>query len=61
MTTYRIVYGDDKQVVRQTFHDVEVEREDGWVVIFRGNDAILRMREEHVQSMEELDASENRD
>jgi hypothetical protein len=54
-TTYRIVYGDDEQVVRETFTDVDVQREDGWLVFFRGDDAILRVREEHVQSMEELD------
>ena len=55
MANYRIVYGDDEQVVRETYHDVEVEREDGWLVIFRGTDAILRAREEHVQSIEEVD------
>ncbi len=55
MANYRIVYGDDEQVVRETFTDVELEREDGWVVIFRGNDAILRAREEHVQSVEAFD------
>ncbi len=26
-----------------------VEREDGWVVLFRGNDAVLRVQESHVQ------------
>ena len=57
MANYRIVYGDDEQVVRETFNDVEVQREDGWLVIFRDNDAILRVREEHVQSMEEVDGS----
>jgi hypothetical protein len=55
MTNYRIVYGDDEQVVRETFNDVELQREDGWLVIFRGNDAVLRAREEHVQSVETLD------
>jgi hypothetical protein len=55
MPNYRIVYGDDEQVVRETFNDVELQREDGWLVIFRGNDAILRAREEHVQSVEALD------
>jgi len=56
MGTFRIVYGDDQQVVRETYADVEIVREDGWVVIFRGTDAILRAREEHVQSVEQLDA-----
>ena len=52
MPTYRMVYGDDEQVVRETFDDVEVEREDGWVVLFRGSDAILRVQEQHVQSLD---------
>lgn len=57
MATYRLVYGDNEQVVRETFEDIsEVEREDGWVVLFRGKEAILRVREEHVQEMERLDA-----
>jgi hypothetical protein len=55
MPNYRIVYGDDEQVVRETFNDVELQREDGWLVVFRGKDAILRAREEHVQSVETLD------
>jgi hypothetical protein len=43
-------------VVQETFTDIdEVEREDGWVVLFRGDDAILRVEEAHVQSLERLD------
>ncbi|MGD0684677.1 MAG: hypothetical protein ABSA03_06120 [Streptosporangiaceae bacterium] len=53
MATYQMVYGDDEQVVKETFENIdEVEREDGWVVLFRGSDAILRVQEIHVQSME---------
>jgi hypothetical protein len=56
MPTYEMVYGDNEQVVRETFRDIsDVEREDGWVVLFRGTEAILRVREEHVQSLEEVD------
>jgi len=55
MANYRIEYGDDEQVVRETFNNVELQREDGWLVMFRDNDAILRVREEHVQSVEELE------
>jgi hypothetical protein len=40
-----------EQVVRETFNDVELQRDDGWLVIFRGKDAILRAREEHIQSV----------
>jgi hypothetical protein len=57
MSTYRMAYGDDTQVVRETYHDVEIEREDGWTVVFRGNDAILRVRDEHIQSLEIVDES----
>lgn len=56
MPTYRMVYGDESQVVRETYDDVEVQREDGWVVLFRGDDAILRVREEHVQSLEPVES-----
>jgi hypothetical protein len=55
MATYRMVYGDKEQVVRETFHDVDIEREDGWTVLFRGKDAILRVGDEHIQSLERLD------
>jgi hypothetical protein len=50
-----MVYGDNEQVVNETFHDVEVQREDGWVVLFRGSDAILRVQEEHVKSLDLVD------
>jgi hypothetical protein len=54
MPTYQMVYGDNEQVVRETYDDVDVQREDGWLVLFRGDEAILRVREEHVQSLEEI-------
>jgi hypothetical protein len=55
MSTYQMVYGDDVQVVRETYHDVEVQREDGWTVLFRGDDTVLRVRDEHIESLEQLD------
>jgi CBS domain-containing protein len=55
MATYRMVYGDGEQVARETFADVTVEQEDGWTVLFRGRDAILRVRDEHVRSLERVD------
>ena len=58
MATYRMVYGDDEQVVRETLENIDdVQREDGWMVLFRGKEAILRVREEHVQSFEEVGAT----
>ena len=55
MATYEMVYGDNEQVVKETFENVDVQREDGWVVLFRGPDAILRVQEAHVQSLERID------
>jgi hypothetical protein len=56
MATYRMVYGGDEQEVTETFEGIdEIEREDGWVVIFRGKEAILRVQEEHVHSLERVD------
>ena len=54
MPAHRMVYGDDEQAVSQTFQDVQVYREDGWTVLFRGRHAILRVRDEHVQSLQLL-------
>jgi hypothetical protein len=55
MATYQMVYGDDGQVVRETLEGVEIEREDGWVTFFRGKDAILRVHEDHIESLEAVD------
>jgi hypothetical protein len=55
MPTYQMVYGDGEQVVRETYDDVVVEREDGWTVLFRGNRAILRVQDAHVQSLERVE------
>ena len=53
MATYKMVYGDDENVVEETLQDISsVETEDGWMVLFRGDDAILRVQEDHVQSLE---------
>lgn len=55
MATYRMVYGEPGHEVTETLEDVsEVVREDGWVVLFRGSEAILRAREEHVEKLEEI-------
>jgi hypothetical protein len=50
-----MIYGDVAgEQVDETFTGVEVEREDGWVVLFRGAEAILRLQEDHVQSLEKI-------
>lgn len=52
MPSYSIVYGDKEHSVRQTLRGVVLEREDGWLVVFRGKDVILRLQEEHVISVD---------
>jgi len=52
MPTYRLVYGDDDNRVTEEFRDVVIEREDGWILFFRGDDAILRVQEANVQSLD---------
>jgi hypothetical protein len=55
MATYQMVYGDDENLLTETYEDITgVEREDGWVVLFRGPEAILRVQEAHVRSLELL-------
>ena len=56
MATYRMVYGDDENLLTETYEDITgLEREDGWVVLFRGPEAIVRVQEAHVKSLELLD------
>lgn len=53
VATYKMIYGDDENVAEETLEDIDsIEHEDGWVVLFRGDDAILRVQEDHVQSLE---------
>ena len=53
MSTYRMVYGGEGEEVTQTLEGItSIEREDGWVVLFRGPKAILRLQEEHVHSLD---------
>ena len=56
MATYQMVYGDDENLLTETYEDITgVEREDGWVVLFRGPEAILRVQEAHVKELELLE------
>jgi len=48
-----MIYGDEDTVADETLEDIDsIEHEDGYVVLFRGDDAILRVQEDHVQSLE---------
>ncbi|HVN13525.1 MAG TPA: hypothetical protein VMT69_15640 [Kineosporiaceae bacterium] len=57
MATYKLVYRDDDgdHQVTETLDDVdEVQREDGIVSFWRGDDAFLRVQERHVVSLIEV-------
>jgi hypothetical protein len=56
MTIYRMAYGDDdaETMVTETFEGFEVEREDGWVVVLRDGEAVLRLQEQHVHAFDEV-------
>ena len=57
VATYKMIYGDEENVVEETLDDITaVESEDGWIVMFREDDAILRVQEDHVQSLELVSA-----
>ena len=56
MTSYKMVYGDEDNMVTETYANIDsVVREDGWLVLFRGTDAVVRVQESHVKSFEQLD------
>lgn len=58
MSTYRLTYGDDENAdVTEILEGVEIEREDGLVVVFRDKEAILRLREEHVHALERIESN----
>jgi hypothetical protein len=53
---YTLVYRDDdgENEVTETLDNVDdVQREDGIVSFWRGNDALLRLQERHVVSLEQ--------
>ena len=56
MARYTLVYRDDdgENQVTETLNDVDdVQREDGIVSFWRGNDAFLRLQERHIVSLDE--------
>jgi hypothetical protein len=57
MALYHLVYRDDdgERRVRENLELDDVQREDGWVELWRGNDTIMRLQEKHVVSLERLD------
>jgi len=54
MNTYRLHLRSDEFQYEQEVHATDIEREDGWTVFFSGKDAFMRIRDEHIVSLEHL-------
>jgi hypothetical protein len=52
--TYRIHIRSDEFEYESEVRASQVDREDGWTVFWRGNDVFLRVRDQHIVSLEHL-------
>jgi hypothetical protein len=52
--TYRIHIRSDEFQFESEIHATQVDREDGWTVFWYDNDVFLRIRDEHIVSLEHL-------
>jgi hypothetical protein len=55
LQAYRIHLRSDEFQFENEVHASQVDREDGWTVFWNGNDVFLRVRDEHIVSLEHLD------
>jgi hypothetical protein len=55
LQAYRIHLRSDEFQFESEVHATQVDREDGWTVFWNGNDVFLRVRDEHIVSLEHLD------
>ena len=55
MGTYNVVYDDGACLLAQTFHAVDVVRDEGWTIIVRGSHQLLYVRDAHVHALDRLD------
>ena len=54
MATYRIHVRSDEFQYENEVHATRVDKEDGWTVFWSGDQVFLRVRDEHVVSLELL-------
>jgi hypothetical protein len=52
--TYRIHIRSDEFQFESEIQATQVDREDGWTVFWYDNDVFLRVRDEHIVSLEHL-------
>ena len=51
-TTYRIHLRSDEFEFERDIQATQVDKEDGWTVFWDGDDVFLRVRDEHVVSLD---------
>ena len=54
LDTYRIHISSDEFHYESEVRASSVEKEDGWTIFWNGNDVFMRIREEHIVSLEHL-------
>jgi hypothetical protein len=54
VNTYRIHIRSDEFQYESEVHASNVEKEDGWTIFWNGNDVFMRIRDEHIVSLEHL-------
>lgn len=52
--TYRLHARSDEFEYEHELHVTDVQREDGWTSFWDGKDVFLRIRDEHIVSLEHL-------
>ncbi len=54
MNTYRLHLRSDEFQYEQEVRATAVDREDGWTIFRCGDDVFMRIRDEHIVSLEHL-------
>ncbi len=54
VNTYRLHLRSDEFQYEQEVRATAVDREDGWTVFWSGDDVFMRIRDEHIVSLEHL-------
>ena len=54
MATYQIHVRSDASSYENEVHATQIDEEDGWTVFWAGDDVFMRIRDEHIVSLERL-------
>ena len=54
MNTYRLHIRSDEFEYEHEIRATDVEKEDGWTIFWSGKDVFMRIRDDHIVSLEHL-------